>query len=133
MLTLILLAVLKNRNKMQDSKKIIRSIIIRTVGVFMAFFLTGAGVAATTPVGWFWGGMIAVGTVLGTIVTVLGVILIWKAHWTLADIEKTFRAVVAAQAENDETIKDALDIAEKDSFEFADVSDFDDELDESDR
>lgn len=117
----------------RDSKKIIASIIIRVVGVFMAFFLTGAGVASTTPVGWFWGGMIAVGTVLGTIVTVLGVILIWKAHWTLEDIEKTFRAVVAQQAEDNDTIKDALDIAEMDSFEFADVSDFDDDLDELDR
>ena len=117
----------------KDSKKIIVSIVIRTVGVFMAFFLTGAGVAATTSVGWFWGGMIAVGTVLGTIITVLGVILIWKAHWTLEDVEKTFRAVVAAQAEDNETIKDALDIAEKESFEFADLADFDEELDELDR
>lgn len=116
-----------------NSKKIITSIVIRTAGVFMAFFLTGAGVASTTPVGWFWGGMIAVGTVLGTIVTVLGVILIWKAHWTLEDVEKTFRAVVAQQAEDNPNIADALDIAEKDSFEFADVSDFDDELDELDR
>lgn len=112
-----------------DSKKIIGSIIIRTVGVFMAFFLTGAGVASTTPVGWFWGGMIAVGTVLGTIVTVLGVILIWKAHWTLEDVEKTFRAVVAQQAEDNPNIADALDIAEKESFDFDDI----DELDELDR
>lgn len=117
----------------KNSLKIIASIGIRILGVFMAFFITGAGIGGATPVGWFWSGMIAVGTVLGTIVTVLGVILIWKAHWTLEDIEKTFRAVVAQQAEDNETIKDALDIAEMDSFEFADVSDFDDELDELDR
>lgn len=117
----------------RDTKKIVASIIIRTLGVFMAFFLTGAGVAATTPVGWFWGGLIAVGTVLGTVITVLGVILIWKAHWTLEDIEKTFRAVVAQQAEDNETIQDALEIAEMDSFEFADLADFDEDLDELDR
>jgi hypothetical protein len=93
----------------------------------MAFFLTGAGISAPTPVGWFWGGMIAVGTVLGTIVTVLGVILIWKAHWTLADVEKTFRAVVAQQAEDNEQIKDALEIAEKDEFDWADYGDLDEE------
>lgn len=112
---------------MDSSKKIIRSIVIRIVGVFMAFFLTGAGISAPTPVGWFWGGMIAVGTVLGTIVTVLGVILIWKAHWTLADIEKTFRAVVAQQAEDNEQIKDALEIAEMEEFDWSDYGDLDEE------
>jgi len=108
-------------------KKISQSIGIRVLGVFMAFFLTGAGVGATSPVGWFWGGMLAVGTVLGTIITVLGVILIWKAHWTLEDIEKTFRSVVAQQAEDNEQIKDALEIAEKESFDWSDFGSDDDE------
>lgn len=108
-------------------KKITQSIAIRVLGVFMAFFLTGAGISAPTPVGWFWGGMIAVGTVLGTIVTVLGVILIWKAHWTLEDVEKTFRAVVAQQAEDNEQIKDALEIAEQESFDWNDFGDDEDE------
>jgi hypothetical protein len=108
-------------------KKISQSIAIRVVGVFMAFFLTGAGISAPTPVGWFWGGLIAVGTVLGTVVTVLGVLLIWKAHWTLEDVEKTFRAVVAQQAEDNEQIADALDIAKKDSFDWSDFGDDDDE------
>jgi len=112
---------------MDNTKKILKSILIRIVGIFMAFFLTGAGISAPTPVGWFWGGMIAVGTVLGTIVTVLGVILIWKAHWTLADVEKTFRSVVAQQAEDNEQIKDALEIAEKDEFDWADYGDLDEE------
>jgi hypothetical protein len=108
--------------------QIVKSIVIRTVGVFMAFFLTGAGIGATTPGGWVLGGLIAVGTVLGTIVTVLGVLLIWKASWTLQDIEKTFRAVVAQQAEDNETIADALEIAEQDTFDFGDI----DELDATD-
>jgi len=112
---------------MDSTKKILKSIGIRIIGIFMAFFLTGAGISAPTPVGWFWGGMIAVGTVLGTIVTVLGVILIWKAHWTLADIEKTFRAVVAQQAEDNEQIKDALEIAEMEEFDWADYGDLDEE------
>jgi hypothetical protein len=112
---------------MDSTKKILKSIGIRIIGIFMAFFLTGAGISAPTPVGWFWGGMIAVGTVLGTIVTVLGVILIWKAHWTLADIEKTFRAVVAQQAEDNENIKDALEIAEMEEFDWSDYGDLDDE------
>lgn len=108
-------------------KKISQSIFIRVLGVFMAFFLTGAGVGATSPVGWFWGGMLAVGTVLGTIVTVLGVILIWKAHWTLEDVEKTFRSVVAQQAEDNEQIKNALEIAEQESFDWDDFGSDDDE------
>lgn len=112
---------------MDNTKKILKSITIRIIGIFMAFFLTGAGISAPTPVGWFWGGMIAVGTVLGTIVTVLGVILIWKAHWTLADVEKTFRAVVAQQAEDNEQIKDALEIAEKEEFDWSDYGDLDEE------
>ena len=112
---------------MDNTKTILKSILIRIIGIFMAFFLTGAGISAPTPIGWFWGGMIAVGTVLGTIVTVLGVILIWKAHWTLADIEKTFRAVVAQQAEDNENIKDALEIAEKDEFDWSDYGDLDEE------
>jgi hypothetical protein len=105
--------------------QIVKSIVIRTLGVFMAFFLTGAGIGATTPGGWVLGGLIAVGTVLGTIMTVLGVLLIWKASWTLEDIEKTFRAVVAQQAEDNETIKDALEIAEADSFDFGDIEELD--------
>lgn len=111
---------------MANKKKIFGSIVIRTIGVFMAFFLTGAGVGATTPGGWVLGGLIAVGTVLGTIVTVLGVLLIWKAHWTLDDIEKTFRAVVAQQAEDNEMIADALDIAAMDGFDFEDIGDLKD-------
>lgn len=106
--------------------KITKSIGVRILGVFMAFFLTGAGVSAPTPVGWFWGGLIAVGTVLATVTTVLGVILIWKAHWTLADIEKVFRAVVAEQAEDNEQIRDALAIAEQESFDWDDFGDDDD-------
>jgi hypothetical protein len=112
---------------MDNTKKILKSIIIRVIGIFMAFFLTGAGISAPTPVGWFWGGLIAVGTVLGTIVTVLGVILIWKAHWTLADVEKTFRAVVAQQAEDNEDIKQALEIAEMEGFDWADYGDLDED------
>lgn len=107
-------------------KKMAQSISIRILGVFMAFFLTGAGVSAPTPVGWFWGGLIAVGTVLATVTTVLGVILIWKAHWTLDDIEKVFRAVVAEQAEDNEDIAKALNIAEKEQFDWDDFGDDED-------
>jgi hypothetical protein len=102
-------------------KQILQSFAVRVVGVFMAFFITGAGIGATSPVGWLWGGLLAVGTVLSTIITVLGVILIWKAEWTLQDIEKTFRSVVAQQ--DDEAIKSALNIAEQDSFDFSDIGD----------
>lgn len=105
-------------------KQILKSFGVRVVGVFMAFFITGAGIGATSPVGWLWGGLLAVGTVLSTIVTVLGVILIWKAEWTLQDIEKTFRSVVAQQ--DDEAIKSALNIAEQDSFDFDDIGDLSD-------
>ena len=95
-------------------KPIINSIAIRVIGVFMAFFITGAGIGATSPVGWLWGGLLAVGTVLSTIITVLGVILIWKAEWTLQDVEKTFRSVVAQQAEEDENISNAITILKSD-------------------
>lgn len=105
-------------------KQILHSFAIRVVGVFMAFFITGAGIGATSPVGWLWGGLLAVGTVLSTIITVLGVILIWKAEWTLQDIEKTFRSVVAQQ--EDEAIKSALAVAEQDSFDFSDIGDLSD-------
>lgn len=113
--------------KLFTRNSIVGSIGIRIIGVFMAFFITGAGVGATSPVGWFWGGMLAVGTVLGTVVTVLGVILIWKAHWTLADIEKVFRAVVAQQAEDNEQIADALKVTEMEEFSWDDFGDLDDE------
>lgn len=109
-------------------KPIINSIAIRVIGVFMAFFITGAGIGATSPVGWLWGGLLAVGTVLSTIITVLGVILIWKAEWTLQDVEKTFRSVVAQQAEEDETIRDALAVVEAESIDFEDIGSLD-ELD----
>ena len=102
-------------------KQILQSFAVRVVGVFMAFFITGAGIGATSPVGWLWGGLLAVGTVLSTIITVLGVILIWKAEWTLQDIEKTFRSVVAQQ--EDEAIKSALAVVEQDSFDFSDIGD----------
>lgn len=113
--------------KLFSRDSIIGSIGIRVVGIFMAFFITGAGVGATTPIGWFWGGLLAVGTVISTVITVLGVILIWKAHWTLADIEKVFRAVVAEQAEDNEQIADALKVAEMEDFSWDDFGDLDEE------
>jgi len=113
--------------KLFSRDSIIGSIGIRVVGIFMAFFLTGAGVGATSPVGWLWGGLLAVGTVLGTVITVLGVILIWKAHWTLADIEKVFRAVVAEQAEDNEKIAGALAVAEMEEFTWDDFGDLDED------
>lgn len=113
--------------KLFSRESILGSIGIRVVGIFMAFFLTGAGVGGASPVGWLWGGLLAVGTVLGTVVTVLGVILIWKAHWTLADIEKVFRAVVAEQAEDNEEIKKALEVTEMEDFSWDDFGDLDEE------
>lgn len=113
--------------KLFSKNSIVGSIGIRLVGVFMAFFLTGAGVGSLTAGGWLLGGIIAVGTVIGTIVTVLGVILIWKAHWTLEDVEKTFRAVVAQQAEDNEQIADAIKIAEMEDFNFDDFGDLDED------
>lgn len=112
---------------LKNVKAITKSILIRTIGVFMAFFIGGAAVGNGTPAGWFWGGMIGVGTVMTPVIVVLGVILIWKASWTLTDIEKTFRAIVANQAEDNEQIKDALEVVEMEDFNWDDYGTLDEE------
>ncbi len=112
---------------LKNIRAITKSIVIRTIGVFMAFFIGGAAVGNTTPAGWFWGGMIGVGTVMTPVIVVLGVILIWKAKWDLKDIETTFRAVVANQAEDNEQIKDALEVAEMEDFDWDDYGTLDEE------
>lgn len=96
----------------------------------MAFFIPGAAIGGPTPVGWFWGGVTAVGAVFSGIVIFFGIQLAWSATITEKDIEKGFRAAVAKEAENNPDIAQAIETAQDDEITFEDIGDlaeFDDD------
>lgn len=113
--------------KMSDFVDLMKSVLIRSIGVVMAFGFGGAGIGALSPMGWFWGAVAGVGTVFSGIIVFLGIMLIWNARLSHEDIEKAFRSAVAQQAEENPKVAEALDAVASDSPEFADFASLDDE------
>lgn len=111
---------------MNELTPLLKSILIRSIGVVMAFGFGGAGIGALSPIGWFWGMVAGVGTVFSGIIVFFGVMLIWNARLTLADIEKGFRAAVAQQAEDNPDIAQAIATATDDEINWDDFGSDDD-------
>jgi hypothetical protein len=105
----------------------LKQIAIRSIGVVMFAFIPGMAIGASTPVGWFWGGVVAVAGVYSSIIIFFGVQLAWDAAISQEDIEKGFRAAVAKQANENEAVKAAV------KAQTVEYNDFDDiEFDDSD-
>ena len=115
--------------------KKIKEIAIRSLGVVMFAFIPGMAIGASTPVGWFWGGVVAVAGVYSSIIIFFGVQLAWDASITDEDIAKGFRAAVAKQANENDEVRKAVEDQSKDFQSFDDLIDdsdadlFDDEAD----
>jgi hypothetical protein len=106
----------------------LKQIAIRSIGVVMFAFIPGMAIGASTPVGWFWGGVVAVAGVYSSIIIFFGVQLAWDAAISQDDIEKGFRAAVAKQANENEEVRKAVEDQLKtyddfDDIEFEDIDD----------
>lgn len=99
----------------------LKQIAIRSIGVVMFAFIPGMAIGASTPVGWFWGGVVAVAGVYSSIIIFFGVQLAWDAQISDTDIERGFRAAVAKQANENEQIKAAVEAQTVDYEDFDDI------------
>lgn len=95
--------------------------LIRTLGVILFAFIPGMAVGGPT-VGWFWGGITGVLTVLSSIVIFFGIQLAWAGTLTDKDIEKGFRNAVAKAAEDDPELMKALEVSKDDEINFDDIN-----------
>ena len=110
----------------------LKQIAIRSIGVVMFAFIPGMAIGASTPVGWFWGGVVAVAGVYSSIIIFFGVQLAWDAHISEEDIAKGFRAAVAKQANENEEVRKAVEEQSKTYDDFDDIEFEDTDSDEYD-
>lgn len=110
----------------------LKQIAVRSLGVVMFAFIPGMAIGASTPVGWFWGGVVAVAGVYSSIIIFFGVQLAWDAAISQEDIEKGFRAAVAKQANESEAVKAAVEASLKTYDDFDDIEFEDSDDDEYD-
>ena len=117
---------------------------IRSLGVALFTFVPGTGIGAgveaiTNPaeanyaLAAVQGGMTAALSAYTTVLIFIGVQMTWNGRLTRKDVEAGFRQAAAKAAEDNEAVQDALALSEKGSFEYGDLADFDEELDELDR
>lgn len=112
-------------------KQLIKDIIVRAVGLFLATFFAGTGVGAIATNGdWLLGSIIGVGAAFAIVLTMIGVSMTWSGNLTALDVANAFRAAVAKSAEGNENLQEALKVAEDGNFDWDDVEfeDSDDEL-----
>lgn len=108
-------------------KDLVKQIIVRAIGLFLATFFAGTGVGAIATDGdWLLGSIIGVGAAFAIVLTMVGVSMTWSGGLTVLDVANAFRAAVAKSAEGNENLKAALEVAEDGNFDFDDVE-FDDE------
>lgn len=111
-------------------KDIVKQIIARALGLFLATFFAGTGVGSIATNGdWWLGSIIGVGTAFAAVLTMLGVSLTWQGTIDSKDVANAFRAAVAKAAEGNENLEAALKVEEDGDFTFEDVE-FDDSDDD---
>ena len=108
-------------------KTLVKEIVVRAIGLFLATFFAGTGVGAIATNGdWLLGSIIGVGAALAIVLTMVGVSMTWSGGLTALDVANAFRAAVAKSAEGNENLKAALEVTEDGNFDWDDVE-FDDE------
>jgi hypothetical protein len=106
---------------------VIKDILSRAIGLFLATFFAGTGVGSIVTNGdWLLGSIIGVGTAFAAVLTMLGVSLTWSGRLEANDVANAFRAAVAKAAESNDNLKAALEVEKDGSFDWDDV-DFEDE------
>lgn len=115
-------------------KELIKSLLVRAVGLLFATFFAGTGVGAIATNGdWVLGSLIGVGSAFAVVLTTIGVTLAWSGTLNPQDIANAFRAAVAKAADGNENLEAALKVKQDDNFDFDDVNfDSDDDLNEDD-
>lgn len=103
----------------------IKQIIIRSLGLALATAFGGTAIGAIAG-DWVMGTLIGVGSAFAVVLTMIGVSVTWSGTLTEQSITNAFRAAVAKAAEDNENIKQALDVHEDGNF------DFDDRIDDTD-
>ena len=106
-----------------------KQIVIRSIGLFLATFFGGTAVGAIGG-DWLFGTLVGVGTAFAVVLTMIGVSVAWNGTLNTQAITNSFRAAVAKQAEDNESIKDALEVEADGDFDFNDLDDYDPELSE---
>ena len=111
----------------------IKDILKRTIGLFLATFFAGTGVGSIVTNGdWLLGSIIGVGTAFAAVLTMLGVSLAWSGTLDEQSVSNAFRAAVAKAAESNENLQKALEVEEKGDFDFDDLEFEDEDSDEYD-
>ena len=100
----------------------IKDILFRAIGLFLATFFAGTGVGSIVTNGdWLLGSVIGVGTAFAAVLTMLGVSLTWQGTINADDVANAFRAAVAKAAEGNENLEKALKVEQDGNFDFDDV------------
>jgi F0F1-type ATP synthase assembly protein I len=107
--------------------KNVKQIVIRSIGLFLATFFGGTAIGAIGG-DWLFGTLVGVGTAFAVVLTMIGVSVAWNGTLNSAAITNSFRAAVAKQAEDNDQIRDALEVTEDGDFDFSDLDDSDPEL-----
>jgi hypothetical protein len=112
---------------------VIKDILFRAIGLFLATFFAGTGVGSIVTNGdWLLGSIIGVGTAFAAVLTMLGVSLTWSGRLDSTDVANAFRAAVAKAAEGNENLKAALEVEKDGNFDWDDVEFEDEDKDEYD-
>jgi hypothetical protein len=115
-------------------KQQLKQILIRSLGLILATFFGGTAIGAVAG-NWMLGSLIGTGSAFAVVLTMIGVSVTWSGELTDQSITNAFRAAVAKAADDNDSIKQALDVQEKGEFDFDDLIDdndselFDDEED----
>jgi hypothetical protein len=112
---------------------VIKDILFRAIGLFLATFFAGTGVGSIVTNGdWMLGSIIGVGTAFAAVLTMLGVSLAWSGQLESQDVANAFRSAVAKAAESNDNLKAALEVEKDGNFDWDDVDFEDEDADEYD-
>lgn len=111
-------------------KEKITQILVRSVGLFLATFFGGTAIGAIAG-DWIMGSLIGVGSAFAVVLTMIGVSVAWSGELSMQSITNAYRAAVSKAAEENDSVKDAIEVQAIDGEFTVDDIDFDDEdLDE---
>lgn len=102
----------------------LKQILIRSIGLVMATFFGGTAVGAVAG-DWVMGSIVGVLSAFAVVATMVGVSVAWSGELTEQSITNAFRAAVSKAAEDNENLKEALEVEKDGEFTFDDV-DWDD-------
>jgi hypothetical protein len=107
-------------------KEKIKQILVRSVGLLLATFFGGTAIGAVAG-DWVMGSIIGVGSAFAVVLTMIGVSLAWSGELSLQAITNAFRAAVSKAAEDNDSVKEAIEVQAIDGEFTVEDIEFDDE------